>query len=113
MLLGKTHAEAGLPDEIAQRFDDSLERIFSTGYAEAMDFDFSGPGGLRHYTAFGIPVGPYGEIESVLTVTRDVTSERGATGGPARRQRRAAARQRRSRTVRATRQATICRSRCG
>jgi PAS domain S-box-containing protein len=79
MLLGKTHAEAGLPAEIAQRFDDSLERIFSSGYAEAMDFDFSGPGGLRHYTAFGVPeFGPYGEVESVLTVTRDVTSERGA-----------------------------------
>ena len=76
---GKTHVEAGLPPDLCQRFDASLKRVFATGAAENVDFTFEGPQGRRNYSAVAVPeFAPDGTVESVLTITRDVTEARHA-----------------------------------
>jgi PAS domain S-box-containing protein len=78
--VGKTHAEMGMPPEMYRIADACLERIFATGRAESITFSIPDPDGtLTHFEARGVPLfAADGTVESVMTISRDVTARRNA-----------------------------------
>ena len=76
--LGKTHAEMGMPEEMCATADACLRRVFATGQREAIEFCLPSPdGGDRCFEAYAVPqFGDGGAVESVMTVSRDVTDRR-------------------------------------
>jgi len=86
--IGKTHAESGMPPELAARWDGLLARVFETGHLVETRFSFATPEGhTRHFEARLIPeVAIEGGVGSVLSVASDVTEREVAD-----RERRAAA----------------------
>jgi len=78
--IGKTHEEIGIPEELCARFNASLRRIFETGEPDNIEFSMEAPDGtVRHYVGAGVPeVAREGVVESVLTITRDITESKTA-----------------------------------
>jgi PAS domain S-box-containing protein len=74
---GKTHMEAGLPDDLSDLLRASLKRIFDTGLQDTVEFDMMAPGGARHFIGIGVPeFGPEGDVTSVLSIVRDITERK-------------------------------------
>jgi PAS domain S-box-containing protein len=72
--LGKTNRELGMPVDLCDRWDKALRRVLDTGVTETIDFDFEVPSGVRSFSGLLVPESDGdGRIESVLSVTRDVT----------------------------------------
>ncbi|HYI97688.1 MAG TPA: PAS domain S-box protein [Bryobacteraceae bacterium] len=72
--IGKTHLEAGLPEEVARRLRSSLTVIFDTAQIDTLEFELDSPQGKRQFHAIGVPeFGVDGDVESVLSIVRDVT----------------------------------------
>ena len=72
-LLGKSHAEMDVPEEGAAFFSEHLGRALATG--ERVEVDFPAFFSSRHYQMCVVPVrGADGAIDSVVTVTRDVSA---------------------------------------
>lgn len=75
-LLGKTHAELGISDELAEIWTDALQRVLASG--EPQVFDFAAPaknGASRHFHIRAVPErDANGAIESILTIARDITA---------------------------------------
>ncbi len=77
-LIGKTHREAGFPDELADLFDDALRRAVKTGETIEVEFSIADRAGgpmfleARVYPEFD----PEGPPSAVVTVTRDVTARK-------------------------------------
>ncbi len=77
VVLGKTHRELGYPEDIAQRWEDALEAVFTTGKTSKIDSESDTLLGHRTFEFSLSPeTGPNGTVESVLAVGRDVTEER-------------------------------------
>lgn len=76
--IGKTFEELGYPPHLCALWKSSLQRIFETGRTENIDFSITTPDGqLRHYVGTGVPeIKRAGVVESVMTITRDVTEQR-------------------------------------
>ena len=74
--VGRRMSETGLPAALTSVWDESIARVLATGEPEEADFDFAGPdGALRLYHVSVVPErGESGEVETVLTTTRDVTA---------------------------------------
>jgi PAS domain S-box-containing protein len=78
-LVGKTHEEMGMPVEMREVADASLRRVFETGMRDTVEFSIPSPHGIRHFEAYAVPeLGSDGQVETVLTVSRDVTNRREA-----------------------------------
>ena len=79
--LGKTHAEIGMPEELAEAWRVALEQVFASGAVGRTQFDFMTPGlGRRHFAARLIPeFAPDGSVESVLSIASDVTEQEAAS----------------------------------
>lgn len=76
-LLGKTHLELGLPDALAHTFDHMLKEVFETGEARTVDAVVPTPKGERYLDARLVPeFGLDGEVNTVLTITRDLTERK-------------------------------------
>jgi PAS domain S-box-containing protein len=76
-LVGKTHAEMGLPPETCAFLDDTMRRVFETGRRESIEFSLTGLEGTRHYEAYAVPeLGADGSVESIVAVSRDITKRR-------------------------------------
>jgi PAS domain S-box-containing protein len=77
---GKTHVEAGLPEELSAQLRNSIRKIFDTGQPDTIEFDYlSAKSGLRHLLGLGFPeVGEAGETKTVLTIVRDITKRKRA-----------------------------------
>lgn len=74
VFMGKTNAELGMPAELNQRWQASLEQVFSTGQNTTIEFEFPTLKGTRYYQANLVPeYGSKGSIESVLCIAHDVT----------------------------------------
>jgi len=73
--LGKTHAELGMPDNVASIWTNSLQQMFATGAPQIFEFGFPAVDGVvKHYQAIAVPeFGIDGEIESALTIARDIS----------------------------------------
>jgi PAS domain S-box-containing protein len=72
-LVGRTHAELPVPQEFAERWDETLRRVLATGDGVELAFEFCTARGPRHFESRFIPERGGGEIASVLVFTRDVT----------------------------------------
>ena len=76
-IIGKTHAELGLPESLYSAWQPSLRAVFETG--EERDIEFQTPGGSHSYLSRLVPeFGEDGSIETVLTITRDITEHKRA-----------------------------------
>jgi PAS domain S-box-containing protein len=72
--LGKTVFEMGYPDEFAQCWDSWFQDVFSTGKTRCEEFSYPTPNGLKFYQVRIVPeLTAEGFVESILTITRDIT----------------------------------------
>lgn len=73
-ILGRTHRELGLPQEVADLGDDQVRQVFATGGQRVMEFWLPTPRGRRYLQSQMIPeFGSNGTVATVLVVTRDLT----------------------------------------
>jgi signal transduction histidine kinase len=76
-LVGKTKQELGLSSELIEPWDAALRKVFVTGLPEEFELAFPAPEGIRHLDCRAVPeLGPGGDIQSVLSVARDMTERR-------------------------------------
>jgi PAS domain S-box-containing protein len=75
--VGKTFAEMGLPPQLVEYFDKVGREILETGRPATIEFTRETAVGTRHFVGTGVPeLTREGRVESVLTLTRDVTEQR-------------------------------------
>lgn len=74
-VLGKTHAELEIPDNVKKIWSNVLHQVFSTGEQIAIEFELPAPGGgVKYYQAITVPeFNASGEVETVLTIARDIS----------------------------------------
>jgi PAS domain S-box-containing protein len=78
--IGRTHAELGFPPDVCTLFDNSVRKILETGKPDTIEFTLEKEGQRVYGLGLGIPqFGPDGSVESVLTISRDLTEYRRAT----------------------------------
>jgi diguanylate cyclase (GGDEF)-like protein/PAS domain S-box-containing protein len=78
-LLGKTLLELDLPDALTRTFDRMLKEVFETGEPRTVDAVVPTPKGDRYLDARLVPeFGLDGEVNTVLTITRDLTQRKQA-----------------------------------
>lgn len=76
-LLGKTLHGLGLPTALVNDLERMLEAVFETGEPRTVDAIVSTPKGDRYLDARLVPeFGLDGEVETVLTITRDLTERK-------------------------------------
>ncbi|BAY31837.1 multi-sensor signal transduction histidine kinase [Nostoc carneum NIES-2107] len=77
--LDKTPADLGYPQEIADFWIASLENVFTTGKMQIDEFRVPDQDEWKVYQTYVVPeLGLDGEVESVLTISRDITELREA-----------------------------------
>ncbi|TNF63756.1 MAG: GGDEF and EAL domain-containing protein, partial [Burkholderiales bacterium] len=78
-MIGKSLAETGAPDSVAEQWMACLARVFATGQGETLRFDYAGPLGDRHWESqVTLEPGEAGQTPTVLVVSRDITERRDA-----------------------------------
>jgi PAS domain S-box-containing protein len=71
--LGKTHAE-NVPDELVQQFHAAQREVLATAEPRILEFTFPAKDAPRHFECRLFPeFGPDGSVESILSISRDVT----------------------------------------
>lgn len=75
-LIGKTIPEYGLSEELYNQWREGLEAVFTTGEQRSFEFSFVAPDQtIRYYHTRQVPeFSENNTVESVLVVTRDITS---------------------------------------
>ncbi len=77
--IGKNYREMGMGPEDCARLDESLRRVFATGQKEYVELNFISPVGIRYYDTIAVPeFARDGSVESVITVSRDITERKRA-----------------------------------
>jgi PAS domain S-box-containing protein len=72
--IGKSNREMGMPKAQVERWEEALDRVFSTGAPLSTEFEFSAPHGVRYFQARCVPEFTVdGAIGSVLGIIRDVS----------------------------------------
>ncbi len=75
--LAKTNRELGMPSAEADKWEITLQRVFSSGERDAIEFEFLSIAGMRIYQSLCVPeFAADGTVESVLAITRDVTEQK-------------------------------------
>ena len=76
-VVGKTHTELGMPADRVLQWSACLQRVFSSGQPERMEFDHPGPDGLRHWESLVVrePLAP-GAPATALVISRDISERR-------------------------------------
>ncbi|MBN1976308.1 MAG: PAS domain S-box protein, partial [Anaerolineae bacterium] len=78
-LLGKTPLELGEPREQVEFIDRSLRTALETGDEQRVEQSYPTPFGLKYFQTRIVPeCDPSGRIESLLTITRDITGRKQA-----------------------------------
>lgn len=79
-LLGKTHAELGIPEGTVEIWMNALRRVFASGEPDVFEFSAILENGVvRHYHTRAVPErDATGAIQSVLTIAHDITALKGA-----------------------------------
>ncbi|MCS6939202.1 MAG: PAS domain S-box protein [Roseiflexaceae bacterium] len=76
-IVGKTQRERGIPEHIAQLWDACFQAAIETQSVQTIEFDLQMPSGHRFYESRIVPeLGPDGNVESLLAISRDVTERR-------------------------------------
>ena len=77
--IGRTNRELGMPEELCALWDVELGAVFDEGVERRFEFQFDGPNGLRWLEAYVVPErNERGEVETILSVTRDRTEAHAA-----------------------------------
>lgn len=77
LMIGKTQRELGMPDELAARFEESLDRVVRTGDVHVLEFSINTQQGERFLDAYHVPEGGMRHrVETVLCVARDITARK-------------------------------------
>ena len=77
--IGRTDRELGFPPELCDRWEAKMEKVFETGEAEEIEFDYPAETGLRHYQSLVVPeYTGEGEIQSLVVISRDITARKTA-----------------------------------
>ncbi len=72
--IGKTSDELGISPHLSSYWRMAIEKVFQTRNPEVIEFDFASPTGIRRYQSRIVAeFAPDGKVESVLSVTRDIT----------------------------------------
>lgn len=75
--IGRTNRELGLPSWQCDLWEQTIERVFSTGKEQSVEFEFETPEGRQYFAGRFVPeLSADGEVEFALGVTRDRTAER-------------------------------------
>ncbi|MEO7996406.1 MAG: PAS domain-containing protein [Gemmatimonadaceae bacterium] len=75
--IGRTTRELGMPAWQCDLWERTIERVFSTGQEQSVEFEFDTPEGPLYLAGRFVPeLGADGEVEYALGVTRDRTAER-------------------------------------
>lgn len=73
-IIGKTHADIGLPNTFVRQWQTLLQRCFEIGEEQTVEFEFPTTEGTRSYQSRIVPEwAADGSIDTVLSVTRDIT----------------------------------------
>jgi two-component system NarL family sensor kinase len=72
-LLGKTPGEIGVPPFFSDAFPARLHQVLATGQAQRLYDTFGTPQGAQHYLTNLVPELHDGHIQTVLSITHDVT----------------------------------------
>lgn len=76
-ILGRTNRALGMDDELCDRWEAALGRVFDGGAPEEIEFTLNGADGPAHFASRIVPeFDADGRIEHVLGVTRDITQLR-------------------------------------
>jgi diguanylate cyclase (GGDEF)-like protein/PAS domain S-box-containing protein len=76
-LVGKTHRELGLPEPLVDALDRPLKEVFATGEPRMAEAVVPTPKGERYLEARIVPeFDNTGEVQTVLTITRDLTERK-------------------------------------
>ncbi len=76
---GKSNRELGLGEELCRTIETAIEAVFSTGRPMSARFCHVGPAGEMVLDARLVPeLDPHGSVETVLSISRDITAEREA-----------------------------------
>jgi PAS domain S-box-containing protein len=77
--IGKTHQELGFPGPMCDLWEASILRVFESRMPYETEFSFSGLDGEILFNWRLLPEhGPEGKVESVVSISRDVTAQRKA-----------------------------------
>jgi len=75
--LGKTNREIGLPPHLADRMDQSLRKVFEDSQPSQLEFSLSTYEGIKYFESRLVPEwNAEGQIESVLSVSREITARK-------------------------------------
>lgn len=73
-IIGKTNRDAGLPEDVADAWDEHLRDAFATGRERSMEFWLPTPKGRRYLQSRLVPeFNAQGEVQTLLGITRDLT----------------------------------------
>ncbi len=76
-LIGKTHHEAGFPEDLCLLWEQGIEQVFQTGKPTQLDFEWTGVEGPVSLNLLLAPeLDDQGQVLSVLGVSRDVSALR-------------------------------------
>jgi PAS domain S-box-containing protein len=79
LFLGKTDRELGMPPDLVFEWDQIREQLLLTRQPVVKEFACRSPAGLRHFETRQIPeFDAEGGVETILTITRDVTDQKRA-----------------------------------
>ena len=72
--IGKSTRELGMPQDLAERWETALRRVFETGQEVCIECEYPSPDGPRHYESRLFPErAEDGAITAVVSIARDVT----------------------------------------
>lgn len=76
---GRTNEEMRLRQGKMDLWNHALDTVFKTGREMTLNYDYDAPGGRKYYHARLVPeVGPGGQVDTILTISRDITGWKAA-----------------------------------
>jgi len=76
-VVGKTNRELGMPQEIFSLLEKNLSSVFATGKPVTIEYQYTGTAGTGYYeTRLIAEFATNGAVQSVLSVTRDITAHK-------------------------------------
>jgi PAS domain S-box-containing protein len=75
--IGKTNTEVGFPQDIVASLDEVMCQVLKTGEGRYLEYELPATDGIRYYESRIVPeFGLNDKIESLLSITRDITQKK-------------------------------------
>jgi len=73
----KRNRELNIPKKLVDFWEKSMENVFVTGQESEIEFEYNTPTGLRYFHTRIVPeFSEIGEVETILSLTRDITEQK-------------------------------------